>query len=315
MKKLLLIIPLLTISLALSFCVKKPLTKTNEILYQNPKDTTTNYYIVFKPQIQTKGLLIILPGYGESPEMATQETTIQNEANKLGLLTVFASLQHGSGSFYIDTLSQGKLDTLILTLQNKYQLRDKPLYLGGFSLGGSGVVKYAERAYASKVLPKPKAIFAIDPPLDFERFYRSSEYIIRISKSKIATEESRYFLERLRYEYQGSPVENPKAYHQISPYSYSDTLQTAIKPLLNCPIMLFSEPDIAWQMKERNRSLYELNTTDCTAMINTLNSWGNKNAHLMLTSDKGYRKSTGNKNPHSWSIAEADLVVSWLMSF
>lgn len=255
----------------------------------------------------------MLPGFGETPEMAAKETTIQDKANKLGLITVFASLQYGSGSFYIDTLSQGKLDTLILNLQSKYQLKGKPLYIGGFSLGGSGAVKYAERAYSSKVLSKPRAIFAIDPPLDFERFYRSSEYQIRISKSKIGTEESRYFLERLRYEYQGNPVENPKAYHQISPYSYSDTLQTAIKPLLNCPVMLFSEPDMAWQMKERNRSLYELNTMDCSALINTLNSWGNKNAQLMLTSDKGYRKLTGKKNPHSWSIAEADLVVNWLI--
>jgi hypothetical protein len=315
MKKLLLGIILSIISLTLSFCVKKPLTKNSEIIYQNPKDTTANYYIVFKPQIQAKGLIVILPGFGETPEMAVQETVIQDKANKLGLLTIFASLQYGSGSFYIDTLSQRKLDTLILNLQSKFKLKDKPLYLGGFSLGGSGVVKYAERAYASKILPKPKAIFAIDPPLDFERFYKSSEYQIRLSKSKIATEESVYFLERLRYEYQGSPVENLKAYHQISPYSYSDTLQTAIKSLMNCPVMLFSEPDIAWQMKERGRSMYDLNTMDCSAMINTLNSWGNKNAQLILTSDKGYRKLTGKKNPHSWSIAEADLVVNWLMSF
>ena len=313
MKKILLISSLLIASIILIFSIKKPLSQKGEVIYQNSKDTTANYYMIFKPEIQAKGLLILLPGFGETPEVASKETTIQDEANKMGLITVFASLQYGNGSFYIDSLSQGKLDTLIYNLQKKYQIKDKPLYIGGFSLGGSGAVKYAERAYSSTNLPKPKAIFAIDPPLDFERFYKSSEYLIKISKSKIATEESNYFIQRSQYEFQGSPLQNLKAYHQIAPYSYSDTLQAAIKPLIKCPIMLISEPDMMWQMQERNRSLYELNTIDCSAMINSLRSLGNKNAQLILTSDKGYRKLTGKKNPHSWSIGDAEMIVNWLM--
>ena len=307
MKKLLLIILLVITSL------ETVIAQSREIIYQNPKDTTANYYMIFKPKIQAKGLLILLPGFGETPEAASKETTIQDEANKMGLMTVFLSLQYGNGSFYVDSLSQGKLDTLIFDLQKKYQLKDKPLYVGGFSLGGSGAVKYAERAYSSTNLPKPKAIFALDSPLDFERFYKSCEYQIRISKSKIATEESAYFIKRSQYEFQGSPLQNLKAYHQISPYSHSDTLQTAIKPLIKCPVMLISEPDMMWQMQERNRSLYELNTIDCSAMINSLRSLGNENAQLILTSDKGYRKSTGNKHPHSWSIGDAEMIVNWLM--
>ena len=315
MKKLLLITSLLITSIILIFSIKKPLRQASEVIYQNPKDTIANYYMIFKPKIQAKGLLILLPSFGETPEIASKETTIQDEANRMGLITVFPSLQYGNGSFYADSLSQGKLDTLILDLQKKYQLKDKPLYVGGFSLGGSGAVKYAERAYSSTNLPKPKAIFALDPPLDFERMYKSCEYEIRISKSKIAAEESAYFIQRLQYEFQGSPVQNLKAYHQISPFSYSDTLQTAIKPLIKCPVMLISEPDMMWQMQERNRSLYELNTIDCSAMINSLRSLGNKNAQLILTSDKGYRKLTGKKNPHSWSIGDAEMIVNWLVKY
>jgi hypothetical protein len=79
--------------------------------------------------------------------------------------------------------------------------------------------------------------------------------------------------------------------------------------------MLISEPDIMWQMEERNRSIYDLNTLDCSLVINSLRLLGNKNAKLVLTNNKGFRKLTGKKNPHSWSIAEAEETVNWLINF
>ena len=79
--------------------------------------------------------------------------------------------------------------------------------------------------------------------------------------------------------------------------------------------MLISEPDIMWQMEERNRSMYDLNTLDCSMLINALRLMGNKNAKLILTNNKGYRKNNGNKNPHSWSIADAEETVGWLINF
>jgi hypothetical protein len=104
-------------------------------------------------------------------------------------------------------------------------------------------------------------------------------------------------------------------FQRMSPYSFSDTLQTNIKPLINCPILLISEPEMIWQMEERNRSMYELNTLDCSLVINSLRLLGNKNAKLILTNDKGYRKLSGRKNPHSWSIADPEQTVNWLMQF
>jgi hypothetical protein len=286
-----------------------------EIVYNNPKDSTTNYYYTFKANGQVKGLLLLLTSFGENLQTASNETDIQKVATDKGLITVFASLQYGTQTFFVDSLSQNTLDNLIVDLQKRYGLTDKPFYLGGFSLGGSGVVKYAERAYTSKTLIRPKAIFAIDPPLDLERMYLSLEQTVKQSKVEVAKMEAEYFIKRLEYEFQGNPHQYNSRYHNISPYSYTDTLQKNIKPLINCPIMLISEPDIIWQMEERNRSLYDLNTLDCSSVINSLKLLGNKNATLVITTGKGYRKLTGKRNPHSWSIANAEQTVNWLLQY
>ena len=287
--------------------------QTKEVVYNNPKDSSTNYHFAFKPSGEVKGLLLLLTSFGENLQIASNETNIQKVAADKGLITVFASLQHGTQTFFIDSLSQNTLDKLIIDLQKKYNVKDKPFYIGGFSLGGSGAVKYAERAYSSTTLTRPKAIFAIDPPLDFERLYSSLEYALRFSTVEISKKEADYFIKRLQYEFQSTPHYDKKPFQTISPYSFSDTLQTNIKPLINCPIMLISEPDIIWQMEERNRSLYDLNTLDCSLMISSLRLLGNKNAKLVLTIDKGYRKLTGRKNPHSWSIGDSEQIISWLV--
>ena len=288
--------------------------QTREIIYLHPNDSLTNYYIAFKPEGQPQGLLLLLTSFGETPQIASNETNIQTIANNEGLLTVFASLQNGTQTFFIDSLSQATLDQLIPSIQKRYKLTDKPFYLGGFSLGGSGVVKYAERAYSCSDIPKPKAIFAVDPPLDFERMYYSLEYTVQHSNSKISKREADYFIKRLQYEFQSIPQLDNKPFQAISPYSFSDTNQTNIKTLVNCPIMLISEPDIIWQMEERNRSLYDLNTLDCSLAINSLRLLGNNNAELVLTTGKGYRKLTGKRNPHSWSIMDSVQTIKWLLS-
>ena len=143
---------ILTIAILTTVC---SFGQTKETIYLNPKDSLTNYFIAFKPQGQPKGLLLLLTSFGETPQIASNETDIQIVASREGYLTVFASLHLGTQTFFIDSLSQANLDQLIPNLQKRYKLTDKPFYLGGFSLGGSGVVKYAERAYSRSDIPRP----------------------------------------------------------------------------------------------------------------------------------------------------------------
>ena len=282
------------------------------LTYRDTKDSSANYYLTVNPIGTPKGLLILLPGYGESPEYVYAETDLPKQAARQGLLTVIATLQRGGETFYVDDASQQALDSLILAVQSRYKLTGKKLYLGGFSLGGSGVVRYAERAAMLDKLPHPNAVFAIDPPLDFRRLYQSSERN-RTNKIAMAANEAVFLIDRMNQEFGGSPAEKPARYTDLSPYCYSDTTNRQAATLKNTPIRLISEPAILWQIRERNRGLYDLNTTDCIELINYLQAAGNRAASYVLTADKGYRRQQQKRHPHAWSIADPKTTVDWLL--
>lgn len=274
-----------------------------------------SYYLSYMPAGEPKGLLLLLPGFGETPENAASETDIPASATKQSLICILASLPEGTQSFYIDPASQKYLDRLIEDLYSTYALAGKKLYLGGFSLGGSGVVKYAQRASQSKQLKKPHAIFAIDPPLDFERFYQSQEKALAANFNDIAVQEARYFLERIKREFGSAPADNLSSYHLHSPFSNSDNTKKGAKNLVRQPILLISEPAREWQKKERGRAYGDLNANDCELLIQQLEEMGNKEAKLTFTTNKGFRKKQNIRHPHAWSIADAKETVRWLLKY
>lgn len=283
------------------------------ITFRNPKDSAVNYYMTIMPVGPPKGILVLLPGYGELPEYVYAETDLPKEAARQGLLTVIATLQQGFQSFYVDDVSQETLSNMIREVQTKHKLTGKKLYVGGFSLGGSGAVRYAELAAGSTNLPRPDAIFGIDPPLDFVRMYDSMQKVKRQSKAEMAVNEATFFTERMRQEFGGEPSTHLKQYLARSPYCHSDTNRRNPNLLKNTPIRLISEPDIDWQMTERNRDLYDMNTLDCVALITYLQAVGNAKAVYVQTSGKGYRNQQKTRNPHSWSIADPKATITWLL--
>ncbi|WP_310379158.1 alpha/beta hydrolase, partial [Flavobacterium sp.] len=218
------------------------------------------------------------------------------------------TFQDGVLSFGVDILSQQTFDKILKDVTSKHKLIGQNFYVGGFSIGGSCAIKYAENSTI-----KPTAVFAIDPPLDFERFYNSAKRDIRLSKGNEANQEFVYMIDRLEKETGGSPTTNLFEYYNLSPYSFSDTTQTAIKKLINMPLRIYSEPDINWWLKERGADLTSMNTTECSAMINELNRLGNPKAELITTQNKGYRKRDNNRHPHSWSIVNNDELIEWLL--
>jgi hypothetical protein len=102
----------------------------------------------------------------------------------------------------------------------------------------------------------------------------------------------------------GTPKTALKNFYTNSPYSFSDTTQKAIMSLINTPILLITEPDIQWWLKERGCHNSYNDITDYTAMINELQRLGNHNATLVTTTDKGYKKPDNIRHPHSCSIAD-----------
>lgn len=299
----------MTFSLLSFGCIGQKLNNLKvEKVYLEKADTTKNHYtIIYPPNLPWKGYMFLIPGLGQTAENVLQQTELPKKLALNGILTIIPTFQDGVFSFGVDSLSQQSFNRILIDVTSKHKLVDQKFYVGGFSIGGSCAVKYAENPTI-----KPTAIFAIDPPLDFERLYNSSKREIRLSVNKSSDEERVYTIEKLEKEMGGSPKTALKNYHRISPYSFNDTTQTNIKNLIELPLRIYAEPDINWWLKENAVDFTGMNVTECSAMINELNRLGNTKAELIITQNKGYRKPDNSKNPHSWSIVDDNELIEWL---
>ncbi|MBN9385910.1 MAG: hypothetical protein J0H74_34460 [Chitinophagaceae bacterium] len=287
--------------------------QTLETVYLNAKDSTTNMYIAVVPQNgQINSFLFLLDGFGNSPRDVLVQTDLPKYASRQGIITFIPILKTGALYFGSDTASQQSLKEMIELVAAKYQLRGKSFFIGGFSIGGTCAVKYAELAVQKNYPIKPRAVFAVDPPLDWERYYNAAKRVVRLSNPVQVNGEVIYMMDRIKKEMNGTPATALENFYNNSPYSMSDTTQRSVKALVKTPIMIISEPDIQWWLSQRGYDYSFLNITDQAAMINELKKLGNDKAVLLPTVNKGYRKPNNKRHPHSWSIADPEQVVKWL---
>ncbi|NEM96805.1 alpha/beta hydrolase [Pontibacter burrus] len=274
-------------------------------------DTARNYTLVIQPEKgRPAGMVLLFPGFGETPADVLKETTFSMAATRAGYVVAIAVID-GNAGLYLTDAKQQRIAQLVQDLQKKYKLKDKKLAVGGFSMGGTTAVKFAEYSLATSAGPKVSALFAVDPLLDMERFERSVLKAVQRDQSPRAKQMLQYMQLLLQQDFGATPVQNPEKFYTISPYAYSDTANTAIKPLKQLPVLLFSEPDAINQFNTNHRDLYDLNTADCMSMIADLQSMGNQQAQLVLTAGKG-RRTDGTVNPHSWSILDVEQTIAWL---
>jgi esterase/lipase len=284
-----------------------------ETVYLNAKDSTTNMYVAVIPEKgQVKSCMVLLDGFGNSPKGVLAQTEIAKYASQQGILTIIPLLKTGPSYFGSDMASQQSLKEMIAYVVAKYHLKGKNLYIGGFSIGGTCAVKYAELSIQENYPIQPKAVFAINPPLDWERYYKAAKRVVRLSDPKQVNSEVFYMIERIEKEMNGTPTTALENYYSHSPYSFSDTTQKAVKNLIKTPVMIISEPDIDWWLKERGYDCSYNNITDQAAMINELQRLGNKHALLVTTTGMGYRKPDNTRHPNAWSIASPEQIIKWL---
>lgn len=269
-------------------------------------------YLAVYPETPAKAMLVLVGSYGESPEEVLKNTQIPSEAAKKGILTIIPVFSTGSGSIGFDEETQASFKRIMAFAQKKHQLQKKPFYAGGFSIGGTAVVKFTE--LAQKEEEQLKAVFAVDPPLDMQRLYNTAKRDVRLSINTEPRRESIFLLKKLEEVMGGSPQEVLEKYHSASPYSFSDSTQTAVKKLISTPIRIYTEPDLAFFFS-KGMDLYDINAFDASAFIGELQRLGNKKASLVITHDKGYRQPGHEKNPHSWTIVDAEELISWLLQY
>ncbi len=308
MRKILLLTSCILFSLSL-------FGQRTETVYLSAEDSTRNKYIVnFPDQLPYKGYLFMIPGMFQRIEDVMVQTDLATVAAKEGIITFIPTFRTGISSFGIDSSTQASLGEMLHHVVAEYKLQELRFYLGGFSIGGTCSIKYAEESLRNNSTIKPTAIFAIDSPLDFERSYAGMMRELRLpNSSEDGLAESRYVHKRMMKLFGGSPDMYAANYHKMAPYSYFDSTQYAIKPLVNLPIRLYTEPDVQWWLKE-GIDYSQMNAYDFAAFTNELRRLGNQKVELILTEDKGYRKPDHIRHPHSWTIVDNNDLVQWLLS-
>lgn len=277
----------------------------------DPRDTSVNKYTAVVPKgAKVKAIFLLVPGFAEMPANVLSETELPRKAAESGIATIIPVTGTGNRSFGYDSITTLSLRSIVNDAAARYGDKTTPLFVGGYSVGGTAALKYAEMApkIAAKV---PSAVVGIDPPLDMERLFTTSVRSIR-QMGSAASEEDQFIVYQLQQEMGGTPADVPARYYAASPYSANDPEQRALQNLAHTPVLMISEPDVAWWMKQEHKDYESMNVIDGAGLVNELNTKGNQAAMLVTTSNLG-KRANGMIHPHSWSIAEPGLVISWLL--
>jgi hypothetical protein len=276
-----------------------------EYTYNNPNDSSSNYYITIKPNSPIKGAVVLLAAFNEKPEQVIANWDFTKYAAESGYLLLIPSLGDET-FFHIDPKSQNVLIEFISLIFNKYNLNEESFFIGA--------LQYSKRVNStSEKLIKPKGIFAIDPPIDIERMYNCMNESKRKSSNSITVQESNYITNRIEKDLQLNQNYPSDFFWNISPFSNSEKNQNSLKYLTNIPIRIYNEPDLLWYYENRKSDMSCLNFNDSFRMINWLKYFGNTKAELIWTTGKGFRKSKDTiRHPHSWSIADSSELIEWL---
>ena len=277
----------------------------------NDKDSTTLFYQKLIPKDKPIGVLVILGGSGELVEDVMKQMTLHTLAVQKNMLVIFPSINNGPLKF----IPQSQfLDTIFKQIVQQYKIPKDKFIIGGFSGGAMLALTYVEKANKNNdnTFIIPKAIFGIDPPLDYAHLWNHCKNDIERNFSEAAVKEGKWLTKAYIEEFGGSPKDFPQNYIKYSIYSYSQKDGGNAKYLKNTPILLYTEPDILWEMKNRQRDYYDMNCLDISAMINLLQLQGNKDAELIITYNKGKRLS-GKRHPHSWSIMDSRQCLTWIL--
>lgn len=288
------------------FSLKISAQKTEKVELQNSED----YYLKIIPKASPTAILFLLHGGGETPEDVLKQIELHQLAVKNNFLVILPYFSEGTTKMIEETNS---INQIAVQLMNEYQISKDKIILGGFSGGGMLSITFAERSVRDKNTDFiPKAVFAIDTPLDFEQIYQRSEREIKRNFSEIGVGEANFMIDEFNKTFGGSPSEFPEEYEKYSMFTYRKEDGGNAKYLLEIPIRIYTEPGVEWQLENRQRDLYDLNCTNISAMINLLQINGNKNAEVITTFNKGKRLN-GAKHPHSWSIMDSKDTMKWML--
>jgi pimeloyl-ACP methyl ester carboxylesterase len=269
------------------------------------------YYLAVQPKSsELLGVLVLLPGFGESAENIFPETKIHNVAFLHGLLTIAIA---GGPKLYADEGVTKKLNDAFDHIADKYSIGKDKFVIGGFSAGGTISLRYAEYSNENPTGAsiQPKGVFSVDAPVDLFDIWNYFQREIKKNYSEAGVGEAKFVSEIMLREI-GDPIKNRDRYNALTPFNATLETPGNERFLEDIPVRVYHDVDIVWQLQNRKRSLFDSNALAASEMINRLLLMGNEKAEFMPAKQPGYR-SSGLRHPHSWSIVDEVELIQWVV--
>lgn len=302
----------LTCFLVVTLCSSTAFSQRYEYVYRNSADSTFNCYLkVFPETEEIKGLVI--RDYSSLPDMNTPARYAFNGlCTEAGLMTLYTVSSPAFPEFFCTDSSMLLLDEMVAEVIEAHAIPKTNVFIGGISASGTRALRYTQYCEQGKSIGGVliKGVFAVDSPLDLERFYWSVKQHKQFFK-KGMLEEAHLMEKTFPTLFDGPPDAFRNAYVHASVFSHSDPSGGNAATLKSTPMILFHEPDLDWWLNERGCSYYDFNSFDLGAFVVTLKSLGNEDVRLITTTGKGFDRA-GNRNCHSWSIVDEQLLVDWI---
>lgn len=257
-----------------------------------------------------RGLLVLLPGFGEPARDVFCATSLAQEAAQLGFVVLVVDIN--------DHICLDSADTRLLNEVIGQAVRQRPalaqrLVVGGFSAGGQLAFAYAEGLVRDST-QRPwrlRGVLGVDPPLDLAMHWQRAEYHLAKQDCPAFRPYDQRTIQQLNRELGGSPARLPGVYLARSAFVHTDSAGGNARWLRAVSVRLYAEPDLAfWQATCPSQQPEDLNAYGAVALIARLRRQGNTRAQYIQTTGKGFVGR--HRMPHSWSIVDAADCAKWL---
>lgn len=282
----------------------------SEYVYRNPSDSTFNCYLkIFPKTEQIKGLVI--RDFTNLPDTSKQSPyQIFDLIAEAGMMTLITNTSNQFPELFASDEPMKLLDEMVSEVIEAHQIPKENIFIGGISASGARALRYAQYCAAGKSKVRIRGVFAVDSPLDLERFYHSaSNHKHNFTDGMLW--EANHMIPLFNDLFGGSPDEKYDDYKAGSVFTQSDPKGGNASLLKSTDLILFHEPDIDWWIHERGASYYDINSYDYAAFTVLLRSLGNESVELVTTTGKGFDRQ-GNRKPHSWTIVDEVYLVQWM---
>lgn len=267
---------------------------------------TSNYELIL-PIAQQKGVLILFPGFPETPANIKTEFKIIEPAIREGIAIVLMKFNQ---RLWLTTEEKFRLTKTINQLFSSQNLEDDKVYLGGFSSGGNISLLLANHLAETDNIIQPKGVFLIDSPVDLFGLYEVAQRNIARNFSTISVQESKRTITSLE-EHFGKPANSFENYELYAPYTHKTNNIQNLTHLNDIKIRLYTEPDIQWWQENRQNEWEDMNAFFIKKLSHSLTKKYGDNVEYIATKNRGYR-ANGQRHPHSWSIVDINELLKWI---